>query len=59
MPPNPEFRFWHLADIDFDAQDVGFRGKSGRRLSDCQCRLMTQSGHDALAYSGVYQIGVV
>ena len=38
-------RYWHLADLDAEAEDVCFRVESGRAEIDFRRRLMTQSGH--------------
>src|SRR5262245_49209168 len=37
-------RYWHKADIDFDAQHVCYWGQSGHPSSAGRCPLMTQSG---------------
>jgi hypothetical protein len=39
-----DVRFWHKADIDFDAEHVCFRGQSGHGSRIAKCLLMTQSG---------------
>src|SRR6516225_6806897 len=42
-----DVHFWHLADIDADAQHVRFWGTKLTSLSRSQCLLMTQSGHSS------------
>ena len=47
MSRGNKVRFSHLADIDFEAEHVCFRGQSGLSQIAVQCPLMTQSGGDS------------
>jgi hypothetical protein len=37
-------RSWHSADIDFDAENIRFRGQSGHPRYNNSCPLMTLNG---------------
>jgi uncharacterized protein (TIGR02246 family) len=45
--------FWHLADIPIVPDNVRFWENSGHRVEMIQCPLLTQSGPEPVAYTGV------